>query len=213
MSSEVKMATCHPDKKAVAKGLCSSCYRKSRLEAAAKAAEPEVIDNSVKDGWFAITKDFKILRESEGITKDNPGGGRPVALGNEDGLRVCGASAYGHTVAIDLINGVIALDFDNLGIQNETIEINPKVAFSICEETNVVGEFKHRKTTKPKKNGDYLITYEDMIFRPIWFNRIISTLPGPVVVIGAQTTTPREQGKRNIKKIISLFPDGRIGIS
>lgn len=171
------------------------------------------IDKSVKEGWFAITKDDKLLREVDGITEDNPGGGRPVELGNDGGLKICGVVGYGHSVAVDLINGQIALGFDTLGIQNGTVEINPSFVFSICEETNIVGEYKHRKTTKPKKNGDYLITYEDLVFRPIWFNRNISTLPGPVIVIGAQTTTPREQGKRNIKKIVSLFPDGRIGIS
>lgn len=165
-------------------------------------------------GWIAITKENKILREEDGITEDNPGGGRPVDLGNENKLLVIAAKEYGHSVAIDLVNGVIALDFEDLGVQNGTIELhNAKAIFTICEETNIVGEFKHRKTTRPKKNGDYLITYEDMVFRPIWFTRHISALPAPIIVIGAQTTTPSEQGKRNIKKIVSLYPDGRIGIS
>lgn len=165
-------------------------------------------------GWFAITKEYKILREEEGITEDNPGGGRPVDAGNNNELLAIGASEYGHSIAVDLVNGVIALDFDSIGVQNGTIELtNTKFAFSICEETNIVGEFQHRKTTRPNKAGDYLITYEPIIFRPIWFNRMISTLPGPVIVIGAQTTTPKEQGRRNIKKIVSLFPDGRVGIS
>jgi len=153
-------------------------------------------------GWLAITKDFKILREEDGITEDNPGGGRPVELGNTGGLRLCAVEGNGHKVAVDLINGVIAVDYDRLGVQNETIE-----------QTNIVGEFKHRKTTRPDKAGNFFITYEDMVFRPIWFTRNISTLPGPVLVVGAQTTTPKEQGRRNIKKIVSLFPDGRVGIS
>jgi len=165
-------------------------------------------------GWLAITKDFKILREEDGITEDNPGGGRPVELGNTGGLRLCAVEGNGHKVAVDLINGVIAVDYDRLGVQNETIELeNANLIFSICEETNIVGEFKHRKTTRPDKAGNFFITYEDMVFRPIWFTRNISTLPGPVLVVGAQTTTPKEQGRRNIKKIVSLFPDGRVGIS
>jgi len=165
-------------------------------------------------GWLAITKDFKVLREEDGITEDNPGGGRPVELGNNGGLIVCAVEGNGHKVAVDLIHGVIFIDYDRIGVQNGTIEIeNTKTFFSICEETNIVGEFKHIKKTRPDKAGNYLITYEDMIFRPIWFTRNISTLPGPVFVVGAQTTTPKEQGHRNIKKIVSLFPDGRIGIS
>lgn len=165
-------------------------------------------------GWLAITKDSKILREEEGITEDNPGGGRPVELGNEGGLLAIGVEGNGHKVAIDLTHGLVAIDYETLGVQNGTVELgSPKLIFSICEETNIVAEYQHRKTTRPKKNGDYFIEYSPMEFRPIWFTRHISTLPGPVLVVGAQTTTPREQGRRNIKKIISLFPDGRIGIS
>lgn len=165
-------------------------------------------------GWIAITRENKILREEDGITENNPGGGRPVEAGNNNELIAIGIKEYGHSVAIDLVNGVVAIGWDDMSVQNGTVELhNIKFMFTICEETNIVGEFKHRKTTKPDKKGDYLITYSDMIFRPIWFMRHISTLPAPVHVIGVQTTTPREQGKRNIKKVISLFPDGRIGIS
>lgn len=171
-------------------------------------------DDQLNTGWFAITKDYKFIAEWQGITEDNPGGGRPVELGNSGGLIVCGVVGNGHQVAVDLINGQIALGFDRVGVQNGTIELdNLKLIFSICEETNILGEMKHRKTTKPDKKGDYFITYDPMIFRPIWFTRQINTLPGPVYVIGAQTTTPREMGRRNIKKMVSLFPDGRVGIS
>ena len=165
-------------------------------------------------GWLAITRESKILREEDGITEDNPGGGRPVELGNNGGLLVCATEGYGHKVAVDLVNGIVAIDYENLGVQNGTIELHePKLLFTICEESNIIGEYKHRKTTRPDKLGNYLITYEPVIFRPIWVTRHISTLPGPVYLIGAQATTPKEQGKRNIKKIVSLFPDGRIGIS
>jgi hypothetical protein len=165
-------------------------------------------------GWLAITRKNEIIREGDGITESNPGGGRPVDAGNNNELIVVGAEEYGHKVAIDLVNGVVALDFDSIGVQNGTIELtNARFIFSICEETNIVGEFKHRRTSKPDKAGNYTIDYEPLIFRPIWFNRMISTLPGPVIVIGAQVTTPKEQGRRNIKKMVSLFPDGRVGIS
>jgi len=165
-------------------------------------------------GWLAITSQYKLLKEEDGITEENPGGGRPVDAGNNGELLAVGAQEYGHSVLIDLVDGVITIDFDSIGIQNGTIEVsNPRFVFSICEETSIVGEYKHRKTTKPDKTGNYTIIYDPMVFRPIWFNRIISTLPGAVVVVGAQTTTPSAQGRRNIKKIVSLFPDGRVGLS
>lgn len=165
-------------------------------------------------GWVAITQDYKLLQEEDGITEFNPGGGRPVAMGNKNKLRVVGASAYGHSVAVDLLNGVIALDYTRIGVQNETIELeNVKNFIAICDETAIVGEMKKRKATIPDEDGNYYMTYTDLIWRPIWFNRMISTLPGPVVVIGAQTTLPKDQGGRRIKKLVSLFPDGRIGIS
>lgn len=167
-----------------------------------------------KMGWIAITKQHQFLREEDGITEANPGGGRPVQLGIDGGLIVAGDEAYGHKIAVDLVGGVVAIDYDTIGVQNGTIELSgAKLVFSICDETNIVGEFQHIKTTKPDKAGNYLITYEPMVFRPIWFRRNISTLPGPVIVIGAQTTTPKGQGKKNIKRMVSLFPDGRIGIS
>lgn len=159
-----------------------------------------------------------LVREEDGPEKWNqlvPGlNGRPVELGNNGGLRVAGATEYGHTVAVDLRDGILFIDPDNIEIQNDTVSLaGSKAIFYMCEETNILGEFKHRKTTKPDKQGNYFATYDPMIFRPIWFNRIISTLPAPVIVIGAQTTTPSDQGKRNIKKMVSLFPDGRVGIS
>jgi hypothetical protein len=116
-------------------------------------------------------------------------------------------------VAVDLVNGSIALDWTRLGVQNGSVELeNPKIVFSICEETNIVGEFLHRVESEVAENGGYTIDYQPMIWRPIWFKRHVSTLPGPVIVVGAQTTTPKDQGGRNVKKLISLYPDGRIGI-
>jgi hypothetical protein len=164
-------------------------------------------------GWIAITKDFQLLREyNEDGT--HSGLGRPVEAGNKNELIIVGAIEYNHSVAVDLVNGLIAIDFTSIGVQNGTIELdNPKVVFTICEETNIVGEYAHRKPGKPDKDGNYLITYSPMIFRPIWFNRMLTTLGGAIIVVGAQTTTPKSQGRKNVKKIVSLFPDGRIGIS
>lgn len=169
-------------------------------------------------GWFAVTKDKVYVREDEGLDawrEKVPGlEGRPVDLGNNGGLLIAGEEEYGHKVAVDLVKGIIVIDFDSLDIQGGNIAVdNPRAILYMCEETNILGEFQHRKTTKPDKQGNYLITYDPMIFRPIWFRRHISTLPGPVVVMGAQTTTPSDQGKRNVKKMVSLFPDGRVGIS
>ena len=164
-------------------------------------------------GWVAITRDGRLLRE---INEDgSPSGqGRPVQMGLDNELRVVAADEYGHSVAVDLDSGVIAIDYTRLAIQNGTVEIDGTKAYLwICEETNIVGEYKERITTDPDEIGNYLIDYKPIIWRPIWFNRMISTLPGAVVVIGAQTTLPKDLGGHNIQKMVSLFPDGRVGIA
>ena len=167
----------------------------------------------MSEGWVAITRAGEFLRE---YNEDGSGSGmgRPVEAGNNNELRVIATSAYGHSVAVDLDKGLIALDYTRLGLQNGTVEIeNVKSFLYICEETAIIGDLQHRYTTEPDEVGTYLITWEDLIWRPIWFNRHISTVNGQVICIGAQTTTPEDQGKRNVKKLVSLFPDGRVGIS
>ena len=159
-------------------------------------------------------------------TEDDPGVGRPVQAG-EDGELLCIAQEdFGHKVAIDLINGTVCLEYDSIGIQNGTIELsNPGVIFSICEETNIVGDYKHLKqefVDWRDEDGRKILSEDgrytkvrndiltDLIWRPIWFTRTTSGVPAKV--IGAQTTTPEIQGSKNIKKLIILFSDGRLGI-
>ena len=95
-------------------------------------------------GWLAITRDGVLLRENN--EDGSPTGqGRPVQMGLDNELKTIAASEYGHSVAVDLINGVIALDFERLGVQNGTVEIEGVRSFlCICEETNIVGEYKER---------------------------------------------------------------------
>jgi hypothetical protein len=169
-------------------------------------------------GWIAYHKDGTVLNESEH--------GRPVAAGEEGNLLCIAQEDYGRKVAVDLVNGVIAFDYERLGMQNGTLELeNPKFMFWICEETNIVGEFRHLTQELvwfKDENGKYIRDSEGhgqkvrndiltpLLWRPIWFTRY--TMGQPTKVIGAQTTTPDMQGARNIKKMVSIFIDGRIGI-
>lgn len=169
-------------------------------------------------GWIAITRTGDFLREEDGI-------GRPVEAGNNNELLMVAQEDFGHKVAVDLKNGVIILGYDTLGYQNGTVEVaNPGVIFWICEETNIVGEYKHIKQEivdlrdeegrKVLQDGRYVKVRNDiltdLIWRPIWFTRVIGGVP--TKIIGAQTTTPELQGAKNVKKLVSLFADGRLGI-
>ena len=165
-------------------------------------------------GWKAITKNFEILTE---LNEDGSGTGlgRPVDAGNNNELLAVAQEAYGHAVYVDLTNGIIVLDYSAIGIQNGTIEVhNPRTVLTICDETSIVGELQHTFSTDPDVDGNFFTRFEPLIWRPIWFMRHIDTLPGgPIQVIGAQTTLPITQGERNVKLFVSLFPDGRVGIS
>lgn len=238
--------------------------------------------------WRAIYKDsLEFVKEEDGIP-------RPVQDGQDGKLCVVAEQLdNGHSVAVDLTNGVIAIDYDHLAIQNGTIELSAKLIFSICQETSVVGEFRHLEqiyepwyncfktkfiswykcthTKMDTENGNGEIECDngapepgvcaegheriegtrevacdsgstkknqlcarghnrlpqmnpdgkqaqvrtdilhELEWRPIWFNR--HSLPGGVThVIGAQVTLPALQGGKNLKKLVSLFEDGRIGI-
>lgn len=169
-------------------------------------------------GWRAFTKDGIILNEEEH--------GRPVQAGEEGNLLAISQEDYGRTVAVDLVNGVIAIDYQRIGIQNSQLEIeNPKFIFWICEETNIIGEFRHLrqeivwardengKRLRDANGNGYQVRNDiltPLLWRPIWFTRF--TMGQPTKVIGAQTTTPELQGSRNVKKMVSIFIDGRIGI-
>lgn len=169
-------------------------------------------------GWRAITKDGEELREETH--------GRPVQAGEEGNLLVIAQEDFGHSIAVDLSNGVIAIDYESLSVQNGTIELaNDKFRFWICEETNIIGEFseleqrlEYLRDDDGRKilgeDGRYQRVRTDilhpLVWRPIWFTRWTNGVP--TKVIGAQITLPKQQGGKNVKKIVSLFADGRIGI-
>ena len=157
-------------------------------------------------GWIAIDKEDNFITEGSQ--------GRPVKEGEEGNLRFIAQEDFGHRVGIDLINGVILIDYETLGIQNGTLEItDPKSVIYICDETNIIGELidVKRARGRPTKEGVVKQNIIIMEWRPIWFTRHTPT--DVVKVIGAQTTLTKTYGGKNIKKIVSLFSDGRIGIS
>lgn len=157
-------------------------------------------------GWIAIYKNLKVERE------DDPGVGRPVQAGENGELVVIAQEDFGHKVAIDLVNGVIALDYESFELKDGGLDLtNVRTFLSICEgETNIIGEYRHRIATEPDEKGNYTIEYPPLLWRPIWFTRFTNGVP--TKVIGAQTTTPELNGSRNVKKMIAIFADGRLGI-
>lgn len=156
-------------------------------------------------GWLAIDKNYNFIREGEV--------GRPVQEGEEGNLIFIGQEDFGHKVGVDLINGVLLIDYDEVGIQNGTIEINPKTVIFLCDETNIIGELIDvtRGRGRPTKEGVVRQNIKTMQWRPIWFTRNTSGII--TKVIGAQTTLTKTFGGKNIKKMVSLFEDGRLGIS
>ena len=97
----------------------------------------------------------------------------------------------------------------------------------MAEDTSIVGEMANIEYTYDLKldekgrkihddKGKLVQTKTDhlipLVFRPIWFSRHISTLPAPVKVMGLQTTLPEMQGGGNSKKMVMMYPDGRLGI-
>lgn len=177
-------------------------------------------------GWKAITKDGFLLAE-QNEDGSGTGLGRPVQAGQDGMLSVVAEEDFGHKVAIDLLNGIIAIDYKSIGVQNGTVELDsPLTLLNICEETSIVGDMRHlhqkfepdlddEKNPKVDEQGNLVYVRTDytmpLTWRPIWFIRHIDTY-GTIKVIGAQTTLPAEQGGKNIKKLISIFQDGRLGI-
>lgn len=155
-------------------------------------------------GWLAIDKDNKIYREETD--------GRPVQLGNRGGLKLIAQEDFGHTVAVDLLNGVIAIDYENLTIQNGSIELhNPKTVLWVCDETNIVGELFHLIAGEPDAEGWFPQEIKPLKFRPIWFTRWTNGVP--TKVIGVQVTLPKVHGRKNVKKMVSIFANGRLGVA
>lgn len=172
-------------------------------------------------GWTSVSKDGEILSED----KD----GRPVQAGEEGNLLAIIQEDYGHKVVIDLVNAVIAIDPETWEFQNGKFYVHePKLILFVADDTNIVGEMAHlehqfdlKRDEAGRKlrdeNGKLVEVRTDILtplrIRPIWFSRHISALPAPVKIIGLQTTLPELQGGHNLKKMIMLYPDGRIGIS
>jgi hypothetical protein len=170
-------------------------------------------------GWIAVTQEDKVLQED----KD----GRPMELGSNGGLKLIAQEDFGHSAAIDLIDGVIYIDYETPLVQDGIIGVrNPKVALCICDDVNIVGEYKHltqkfffvrneedtawlrgEDGEKIKRRNDILTP---LIWRPIWFTRWTNGVP--TKIIGAQTTTPEVQGATNVQKKVSFYIDGRLGI-
>jgi len=171
-------------------------------------------------GWLAISKNLEKFWEDDGVH------GRPVDAGEEGKLLIIAQEDFGHKVAVHLLTGTIFLDYENIEIQNGTVDIqNDKVRFVICDETNIAGDFAELTQELVYLRDDYgrKVLLNDgrfaqvrndiltpLLWRPIWFTRWTNGMP--TKVIGAQTTLPKEQGGKNVKKMISIFADGRLGI-
>lgn len=154
-------------------------------------------------GWRAFTKEGEETREETH--------GRPVQAGEEGNLLAIAQEDFGHKICIDLQNGVILLDYENLGVQNGSLEIEgQKYVLFICDDTNIGADMVHRERTKVDAQGWFSEEEVPLVWRPIWFTRYTNGIP--TKVIGAQTTLPEEFGGHNIKKMIMLYADGRIGI-
>lgn len=154
-------------------------------------------------GWIAYYPDGSRLSEDRD--------GRPVQDGNDGKLAVIIQEDYNHKVAVDLVNGVVVIDYESMDYQNGGFYfIGPKFGFYVCDETNIVGELFNVRATEPDAEGWYQNIIEPIEWRPIWFTRM--TLGVPTKVIGLQATLPEGYGGKNVKKLISLFEDGRMGI-
>lgn len=175
-------------------------------------------------GWIALYHDGTIKREEA-----NEPSGRPMY--DDDKIRAIAQIDYLNSVAVDLRDGIIYFGFETMTLQDGVLEFDRIIGvLQICEETTIIGDLKHiRSELEPQFNEDgtpkmntadgtqvqLKTDYETPIqWRPIWFSRVIMSPLGNVIVkvIGCQTTTPEVYGGRNIKKLISLFPDGRVGI-
>lgn len=174
-------------------------------------------------GWLAITKTGELYQEDD----PNPDrGGRPVAKGEEGTLAIIAQEDYGHKIAVDLYSGILIFDYETIGFENGQVQITgQKNLVWICDETNIVGELAHNEVELVPyidndgnnivgADGNLVMVRNDvltpLIWRPIWFTRFTNGIP--TKVIGAQTTLPESNGGKNVKKMVSIFADGRLGI-
>lgn len=155
-------------------------------------------------GWYSIDKEDNILREETD--------GRPVAAGEEGSLRFIGQEDFNHKVAVDLTNGVILIDYDQISLQNGTVEVhNPKNVLYVCDDTNILADLYDIEKGEPDREGWFSQTVVPLSFRPIWFTRVTNNIPAKI--IGLQCTLPESFGGKNVKKMVILYSDGRVGIS
>lgn len=117
---------------------------------------------------------------------------------------------YGHKVAIDLVNGVIIIDYEDWSVDDDIEVSSPKVVLWLCDETSRIAGLVDMEQSEVDENGFRLQTYIPVTWRPIWFTRYIGGTP--TKVIGAQTTLPQNYGGKNYKKLVSLFEWGELGI-
>lgn len=176
-------------------------------------------------GWIALYHDGTIKREEA-----NESSGRPMQDGFDGKIRAIAQIDYNNSVAIDLRDGIIYFGFETMEMENGSIKFDRIIGvLHICEETTIVGDLvdlhsvlepQFNEDGTPKLNShdgtqvQFRTDYTQKLdWRPIWFTRVsISEQSSMVKVIGCQTTTPENFGGRNIKKLVSLFEDGRVGI-
>jgi hypothetical protein len=158
-------------------------------------------------GWEAYYRDGTVLREEDGV-------GRPVNDGEEGNLAIIAQKDFGHYVGVDLDHGIIFIDLEKIERQGDDwYFVNFRSYFWITEETNTVGAMEFMVPPTPDEAGWYIPEYYHCTWRPIWFTRV--TNGDPTKVIGCQTTLPDENevSGKNVKKLICLFSDGRLGIN
>lgn len=180
-------------------------------------------------GWISYARDGEILREETHA--------RPVQAGEEGDLLAIAQEDFGHKVAVDLTGGIIFIDYETIGVQNGTLEIASfKTMLYICDETNIGAFIQHherrvedliedgKKVYEKDETGQYKKDpygfripvkvrtdyFKPLLWRPIWFTRY--TNGNPTKIIGAQTTFPEEMNSKNVKKMVSLFSNGMLGI-
>ncbi len=158
-------------------------------------------------GWIAVNNKGETLYEDRD--------GRPMEAGEKGELVVIAQEDYHRRIAVDLLNGIIHLDYDELEVAEDGVAIKgAKATFRICDETNIVGDLFETVSSEPDEQGNFTNSYKKLVWRPIWFTRhtLGATAMAPIKCIGAQTTLPKEFGGKNIKKLVSIFSDTTIGI-
>lgn len=154
-------------------------------------------------GWIAYTREGEILEESQHA--------RPVQAGEEGKLLAIAQEDAGRKVAIDLTGGIVFIDYDTIGVKDGYLEVAGfKTMFYICSETIRIAEMFEMDLGEIDEQGWQLQYITPLVWRPIWFTRWANGIPAKV--IGAQVTLSRDYGSKNVKKMITIFPDGTIGI-